>query len=148
MKDDFHGIEATKRRKQNELLLQLALLYLCFQLLLKSVGYFTIISLRKVKADEETVAQRTEISLIRLNWICRCQASKFDDQYFNPLSLMKIYISVNKAKVGGMERECFYLVVVGFPGVLKINLWVCNFSFEASAAENVLNYAEFSNKIM
>lgn len=73
--DDGHGIEGTKRRKQNELLMQVALLYLCFQLLTKSLAYFVTstfpTALNKVKleanSDGENVAESNEISMIRLN---------------------------------------------------------------------------------
>lgn len=73
--DGYHGIEGTKRRKQNELLIKIALLYLCFQLLMKSLAYFVTstfpTSFNKVKleanSDGENVAESNEISMIRLN---------------------------------------------------------------------------------
>jgi hypothetical protein len=70
MKDDFNGISGMKLKKQNEMLLQMALLYLSFQLLIKSAAYFLTTNLsatsRKLQADND-VAQGTEIAMIRLN---------------------------------------------------------------------------------
>lgn len=70
MKDDFHGIVGMKRKKQNELLLQMALLYVSLQIMLKSVAYFVTSSLpapaKRTKKDEN-VAHGTEIAMIRLN---------------------------------------------------------------------------------
>lgn len=67
MKDEFKTIEATKRKKQYEILMQAALLYICFQMVVKCMEYFLLTSLRKVKVDERNDHRDNGISLIRLN---------------------------------------------------------------------------------
>lgn len=69
LSDDYKSIEGKKRMKQNELLLQVAVFYLCLQLLLKSVGYFIVFSIRKGRTNDEMSAPCNEISLIRFNQV-------------------------------------------------------------------------------
>jgi hypothetical protein len=48
--DDFKGIEGKKRLKQFEFTVHTAMLYLCFQMMLKSIMYFLLTSIWKQNA--------------------------------------------------------------------------------------------------
>lgn len=65
--DGFVGIEGTKRKKQGELLLQMALAYLCLQFVLKSLAYFAVYSFRKPNARKKNETETIGISMIRIN---------------------------------------------------------------------------------
>lgn len=67
--DGFNGISGTKQRKQNELLLQIALFYICLQLALKSFSYFLMTSFPQTtnRKSDRNVHRTTEISMIRFN---------------------------------------------------------------------------------
>lgn len=69
-RDDFKGIDGMKRKSQNELLLLIALFYVCFQIQLKSLGILLVGSLRRGHIGpkkSEHVEPADEISMIRLD---------------------------------------------------------------------------------
>lgn len=61
--DGFNGIDGMERKWRNELLLRMALLYVCFQILVISIKYFVITSLRRMEFAEENATQWHELSV-------------------------------------------------------------------------------------
>lgn len=74
MKDNFHGVDGMKRKRQNEVLQQIALLYICLQVMAKAIAYFVasaMPTLPKVREDTDKIkiTHSNDIAMIIRNWI-------------------------------------------------------------------------------